>query len=168
MKPKPKTTTIKKMKPRPPKKLWKALRLGLDDLAKAERSKRFEVNMSEWLVTNGKCEVCLAGSVMALSLDGVKKCKAEGALFGECGTMRRRIEEDAFGPEWMVVFLALDFMRAGHWALAWEYIYRQRQSGCRVPETVHCLPCPPVYCNDPKAWRRVMEDACAVLKKAGI
>ena len=157
-----KKPTIKK-KPTPPKKLWKALRLGLDDLAKAEKSKRFEVYMEEWLTTNGKCRVCFAGSVMAFSLDGVKKCKKEGEDIWGVG--RKAIGAYDFDGRWPSVFEALNSAREGNWADAWDHI---SGSDFDAPGVVYDLPYPAPYDEDPKQWRADMEKACAILKKAGI
>lgn len=44
------------------------IRLALRDLEKCERSPKYKVEMAYWHDPNGKCKVCLAGSVMAKSL----------------------------------------------------------------------------------------------------
>jgi hypothetical protein len=49
-------------------KLSQLLALGLRDLAKQERGKNCRVDMGEWLVMNGECIACLAGSVMRHSM----------------------------------------------------------------------------------------------------
>lgn len=47
------------------------IRLALNDLRKCEKQPdKFTINMSRWLITNGKCQVCLAGAVMAQRLNG--------------------------------------------------------------------------------------------------
>lgn len=58
------------MKTKLPDKMSALIRVALADLAKAERSKNYKINMSAWHNPEGenKCEVCLAGSVMAFSL----------------------------------------------------------------------------------------------------
>lgn len=45
-------------------KLSDLLAVALKEISKCERLKNVKVNMSTWFTTNGKCEVCLAGSVM--------------------------------------------------------------------------------------------------------
>ena len=47
------------------------LELAMKDLAKVERSQRYIVDMVEWHspILNNQCAVCLAGAVMANSLD---------------------------------------------------------------------------------------------------
>ena len=54
-----------------PDKPSELIRLALDDLEKAEKSPTYEVNMDRWHTQeeDGICHVCLAGSVMAFSLD---------------------------------------------------------------------------------------------------
>jgi hypothetical protein len=43
------------------------IKIALKDLAKAEKSPRYVIKMEHWhtLLSNGKCAVCLAGSVIA-------------------------------------------------------------------------------------------------------
>ena len=57
----------KKFKHLPRMKPSELIRLGLRDLAKVERSKRYVVNMGVWhqLRLDGKCAVCFGGSVIA-------------------------------------------------------------------------------------------------------
>lgn len=50
------------------KKLSTLLAIGLRDLRKQERAKNSKVAMGTWLKRNGKCEACMAGSVMRFSL----------------------------------------------------------------------------------------------------
>jgi hypothetical protein len=56
------------------KKLSTLLALGLRDLRKQERAKNCCVDMDKWLVNNGLCVACLAGSVMRWSLNYRDKC----------------------------------------------------------------------------------------------
>lgn len=56
--------------PKLPDKPSALIRLALRDLAKVERSKNYRVHMSTWHDgTGGVCAVCLAGAVMAKSLN---------------------------------------------------------------------------------------------------
>ena len=53
-----------------PNKLSDCIDVALADLAKVERSKKYIVNMAIWhLAVEEKCAVCLAGAVMAKTLD---------------------------------------------------------------------------------------------------
>lgn len=49
--------------------LWKLLSIAMVDLRKQERAKKSSVNMLDWLVLNGECSACMAGSVMRFSCD---------------------------------------------------------------------------------------------------
>jgi len=57
-----------------PNKLGELMRVALVDEAKAHRSPKYRVNMRDWHVparhARHQCDVCLAGAVMAFSLDG--------------------------------------------------------------------------------------------------
>ena len=55
-----------------PNKLSELYRIALEDLKKAEQSPEYIINMNNWSLYNGstkKCEVCLAGAVVAIELD---------------------------------------------------------------------------------------------------
>lgn len=51
-----------------PNKLSDLLMLALTDLEQVENDPRYKVSMLHWHEPNGKCSVCLAGSVMARTL----------------------------------------------------------------------------------------------------
>lgn len=65
-----------------PNKPSELILLALGDLKKVERSKEYEVNMSQWHSPNGTCKVCLAGSVMAKSLNIPKQSRYESNING--------------------------------------------------------------------------------------
>lgn len=47
------------------------IKLALDDLKIAEQSSKYKINMNTWFKRNdGVCQVCLAGCVLAISLEG--------------------------------------------------------------------------------------------------
>lgn len=50
------------------KSLSELLEIAIDDLKKCERSDDYEINMAVWYKTNGKCSVCMAGSVLAQTM----------------------------------------------------------------------------------------------------
>ena len=56
-----------------PDKPWELIRLALHDLELCEASPRYKINMGTWhsadLTKRNVCNVCLAGSVMAKSLN---------------------------------------------------------------------------------------------------
>lgn len=51
-----------------PEKPSELLKLAMLDLEKVEADPRYRVDMGEWHKPNGRCSVCLAGSVMAKTL----------------------------------------------------------------------------------------------------
>lgn len=52
-----------------PNKPSRLIYLALEDLEKAEKSPLYKINMWKWHDTNGQCSVCLAGAVIAGSLE---------------------------------------------------------------------------------------------------
>lgn len=56
-----------------PDKASELIRLAIDDLEKTEKDDRYKINMTRWHVPDYEdykvCSVCLAGAVMAQSLD---------------------------------------------------------------------------------------------------
>lgn len=67
---KKKTTTRKPKTPTLPDKPSELIRVALADLRKVERSEKYKVDMGNWHGPgrDGRCHVCLAGSVMAKTL----------------------------------------------------------------------------------------------------
>lgn len=89
----------KKVQAKLPSKPSELIRVALKDLRKAERSKKYVIDMGTWhephgdwefnpdkgydeYVPNGKCTVCLAGSVIAGTLGVSPKKDAEPLDFG--------------------------------------------------------------------------------------
>lgn len=151
---------------KPPKKLWKLLELAMTDLAKAERSKKFDVDMSEWMSTNGKCSVCLAGSVMAFSLDGVAKCEAEGWTHEG----RKSLGIDYF-PGWDGALLAIDSARSGMMFRAYDQATGMDAFDAR-DKTKAALRAAsfddPDYHKDKTTWKRQMRKSIRTLKEANV
>lgn len=94
-------------------KLSKLLRLALKDAQAISKDERYELNMLSWhnprAVRNDiHCSVCLAGAVMALTLD---------VGIGESRT------PDSFGPgsDTALALLAIDSMRKGDFVFAADY-----------------------------------------------
>lgn len=74
------------MKSRLPKLPSDCLALALNDLRKVERSEKYEVNMNNWHVPHcaySKCEVCLAGAVMAKTLGADPKVWTAPSKFSD-------------------------------------------------------------------------------------
>ncbi len=88
---------------KPPKKLSRLIRLALADLAKVERSKKYVVDMTwSWHSPqpSGKCAVCLAGSVMAKTLNVPPDRFANPRYYD-------------FSDEWLDALLMLNDVRQG-------------------------------------------------------
>ena len=73
----PKTKNARALRDPLPKKLSALLQIALTDLEKVEKNKRYQINMGDWHYQEQKagrrvvkpCSVCMAGSVLAMSLD---------------------------------------------------------------------------------------------------
>ena len=54
-----------------PNKPSELIHLALEDLEKAERSPKYKINMDDWHspISSTRCEVCLAGAVMAGTME---------------------------------------------------------------------------------------------------
>jgi len=79
-----------------PDKLSDIILIALEDLRKAERSKKYKVNMNIEHRPNGVCQVCLYGSIMA-QCDGVDETMTVGL--------------DDFSNRECYIFDALDWLR---------------------------------------------------------
>lgn len=103
-----------------PKKLSDCLELALKDLAQVERMKRtYTVSMYRWHEPNGKCTVCLAGSVMARTLERDPSDDCGPTSFDDARTRDR--------------LYALNFLRQGDIAYALGEIGRATE---RLPDTI--------------------------------
>ena len=87
--------------------------MALEDLKKAEESKVYDVDMSEWHSTKGrmvsKCSICFAGSVMAFSM-GVD--------------IQGNYTPNDFDIVTAGKLIALDEFRVGQVKIGLEYFYR--------------------------------------------
>jgi hypothetical protein len=152
VKPKRKVATL-------PRKMSALIRLGLRDLAKVERSKRFTVHMGTWLELpseGAKCMVCFAGSVMAKSLGSVPP-DTDGLPFGAA-----RFPED-FSDRNASALYALNSLRQGSVEGAAAHLLRAnpRRFG-RLNRRVTS------YSTSPKRWRRDMNKLARDLAKEGL
>ncbi len=72
------------------------IRVALGDLKKVERQKKkFKIDMDTWVKPNGKCSVCMAGSVMV----GTLKMDIESAKRGVVEQERDDEYSESFSPE---------------------------------------------------------------------
>ena len=136
---------------RPPNKKWKLLELALNDLRKAERSKKYVVDMNHWYKPNSVCRVCLAGSVMAFSLSVVPDKDAPD----------REIVPSDLGEAWDMALLGLDSMRFGSFhcvpGVAGE-----------LAELAYCKAGNPTYEKDRPKWLRTIRKCVRILKEANV
>jgi hypothetical protein len=132
-----------------PKKLSACVKLALEDLAKVERSKRYEVHMGyfhepdTFEFGNDKCVVCFAGAVMAKSL---------GTSPDRC------VVPDSFDDYNQVRLKALDELRSGDVEYALGYM------GIRIKNTYVPIP---RYDEDRKGFKRGMRKVIKVLEDLG-
>jgi len=69
-----------------PDKRSSLIRLAVADLEKCERNPRYVINMDSWIISGETtCSVCLAGSIMAqtLNMDDRKTCLLNSLLSSE-------------------------------------------------------------------------------------
>ena len=145
-----------------PKKPSALLRLALDDLAKVERDKRFVVNMNEWFKSNGHCQVCMAGSVMAKTL---------GVPIGErISTWENRTcNLDHFPVKVYNKFLALNEFRQYCFMYALEYLGVPDKKIKLACAALQALGMPRIeYEDDRTAFKRNMRRVASVLEKHGL
>ncbi len=77
-----------------PNKLSDILTIALEDLDRVEADPTYSVDMGNWHYNNtdnGRCEVCLAGAVMAKTL-GVSSNKTRGPEYTSCDAKLRAID----------------------------------------------------------------------------
>jgi len=82
---------------KPPKKLSDLIELAIADLEKVREDDRYTIDMGHWHTVNiSTCKVCLAGCVMAKSLNA---------------DIKDDHSDISFGDNWDGAFLALDHIR---------------------------------------------------------
>lgn len=81
-----------------PKKASQAIRMAMNDLAKAEASPHYRVSMASWHLgfKENKCAVCLAGSIIAFSMNASR---------------HNSFSPHFFNDEWKGILIALDNIR---------------------------------------------------------
>lgn len=131
-----------------PKKLSSLAKIAIGDLVKAERSSRYQIVMDTWhSPAIGRCSVCLAGSVIAFSLDKQPD--------------RRYLPEDTDFPNQLY---ALDKLRKGHVADALENMGRLTLNN--LDDAYELSRTMPTYEDNPgkfkRAFRKLIKDMEAV------
>jgi hypothetical protein len=127
------------------------IRLALADLHKVEEDDRYEVDMEEWHWPNsrdGRCHVCLAGAVMAGTLEVPPEDHILPASFALDGTKLR----------------ALNSLRLGYVHHALEHLFGRKPIPDGVPERMDV----PQYRHDPVGFYREMRVMADILEEAGL
>lgn len=139
------------MTTRLPEKPSDLILLALEDLSKAEKSDAYDVVMSQWhhpCDSDGVCEVCLAGSVMAFSLDAdVDDDLSPASLYLNPQDHRRLV--------------ALDDFRKGDTAKAFRTLGMEPPVGFRREINV------PPYYVDPAGFKKTLKAFAKRLYRAG-
>lgn len=142
--------TLTRMKPTLPDKMSDLILLALDDLAKVEKDKRYHVDMWTFHEKNGdKCDVCFAGSVMAMTLG--KK-------------INHRAFPDSFPEDTRWKLVALDELRMGNVGNAADLMdISHYQKYCARYFSTEIAK----YETDKSAFKRDMKKLAKDLAKAG-
>lgn len=147
-----------------PNKLSDVIMVALEDLVKAERSKRYKVNMDHWHAPNGKCSVCFAGAVMA-KCDGVRPSEYIGPS-DFSGRSERALRALNFVRLYSFAEMFSEF--SGHRT---GLIYSPTVTNCEamvVDELVEYFADPEtrvLYDEYPAGFKRNMETIAAILKE---
>ena len=125
------------------------LALALSDLAKIERSSKYEVVMGGWHVpsTGDVCEVCMAGAVMAKTLKADRFKRRTPAGF-ETDTQNK--------------LMALDDFRTG------DLTHALKALGIRRPRSLASKIWVARYDTDRKLFKKDMQDIIEALKGEGL
>lgn len=137
-----------------PDKPSELLRLAVEDLKKAEETPYYQINMGNWHqlswnweTDSSRCEICLAGAVMAFSL----------------GTSRDRSEyPDKFPEDTRSKLLALDLFRQGGIGHALSYIK------LTLPDSLPASVRVAVYSINPRLFKKDMLRIANLLEGAGL
>lgn len=134
------------------------LELALTDLERAEKSPDHTVNMGVWMrIEDRTCNVCLAGSVMAFSLDVALSAKGFEVSPNELDTRSKNLIE------------SLDYFRTGSLYSASIRLARA-DTDPKMVKTVRAIgyrPTPDYDRADPDPFKASMRDLISVLKAAG-
>ena len=146
------------MKPLPDK-LSELIRIALHDEAKAVASKDYEIDMTTWHRPGDVCSVCLAGAVMAFTLDALPTRNVDPGHFDpETQNKLRSLEHIRRGA--MVEGIARFVDRHNKWyeppnrkkgRIIWDFA-REGMGRC------------PSYYRDRPAWRKWLFKAAKRLK----
>lgn len=134
------------------------LRLAMEDLAKVEADPLYTVQMSDWhsrypREDDGRlvCHVCLAGSVMAKTLELPIDIADDTVWFSVENTFE----------DWRKLTM-LDFLRSGLIEDALDWVHKELPVG--VPSRIEVTE----YTNNPVQFKMDMEDIATVLEANGL
>lgn len=130
------------------------LNLALDDLELVEKNPAYTIDMMAWHRPNAKtCSVCLAGSVIAVSLG---KKPTSNVMIGDLsGSDRRKL-------------LALNAMRSGLPCLALRYLDIDKTDAAREYMTSKTYGSITPYIINKAAFKSELRELAAELEKAGL
>lgn len=149
----PKKFDPKKLKDTLPKKPSALIRLALADLAVIEKDKRYKVDMGVWHMPYDKCLVCLAGSVMANSLNVPVDC----GLCVDPYDDQSGLPADVFKK-----LVALDLFRLGDIEVGLSRL------GLKLPEFLAYSVEMPDYDYDRRGFKRQMAKLASVFEAVGL
>jgi len=132
-----------------PNKPSELILLALGDLKKVERSKKYEVNMSQWHKPNGACKVCLAGSVIAMTLGADP---TDNYLDGDLGFNRDTVKK----------IYALNGFRSGDIDYGLNEINKSVKKG--IPKKMEVIP----YEKNATQFKNDMRKMAKLLKSKGL
>lgn len=133
------------------------LRHAMEDLVKVENDPRYAVSMSDWhSLYNGDdedqlCHVCLAGAVMAKTLEVPLDLGGDSSFFSLEGTFE----------DWRK-FTMLDFLRSGHIEDALDWVHKELPEG--IPSQMEVTD----YTDNPIEFKHEMEKIAIMLEEAGL
>lgn len=132
-----------------PDKPSELIAVALRDLAKAERSPKYEINMGRWFQKDGDiCEVCLAGSVIAFSLKPDKSVRA--------------LEPNNYPDDIEHKLEALDEFRCGNIGSGLSYL------GIELPRFLADEESFPEYEKNPRGFKAAMKEMQKHLARLGL
>jgi len=131
--------------PRRPSEL---ITLALNDLNRAERSEKYRIEMGHWhFPQGGKCDVCLAGAVIAMTF------KFSAHIEVDSPAQFRGNHQQ---------LTALDFFRLGSVSDAFDVLKRSSSRGEKFDRLI------PPYHEDKVKFKRSMRKLARDLKGAGM
>lgn len=139
-------TLVKEEQATLPDTLWELAQVALKDLIETEKMQdRYEIDMSEWYQTNGKCSLCMAGAVAAQTLGAGDRGK--NSLFNMFPHLSEKFSA--------IDDLRLGCIRAAHWRMYGKYPDKD------IPNVVLM----PDYEDDPEKFKEAFRDMIVKLKE---